>query len=77
VIEPLREPAVLLSENCPECRGTGQMYEPHRNSWPCGRCDGAGREVREVPLSEVWEMAQASHAAVIAPPPSMTREEMR
>lgn len=74
--QPLLEPAVLLSENCPECIGTGQIQNGPRAGGACDHCDGAGRQVREVPLSEVWTMMQTAHARVVAPPPSELRRQV-
>lgn len=88
---PLLEPAVLVSENCPDCRGTGfkvvtglaaetpwakqdrDAQDVPRSTTPCGRCEGAGREVREVPLSELMQLLsqsqeQARQAARVASP---------
>lgn len=73
---PLLEAAVLLSENCLLCKGTGRIQpgQPLEGA-VCHECDGAGRQVREVPLSELWPMAQQAHARVVAPPPSALREQ--
>lgn len=68
--QPLLEPAVLVSENCSECRGTGVVGEPEVE---CAACEGAARVVNEVPMSEAWEMMRSAHARLVAPPPSALR----
>lgn len=89
---PLLEPALLVSENCPECRGTGYKVvlgngdtvspwlsadalslDAPRKTTPCDRCEGAGREVREVPLSEVARMLHGAMQRYAPPSPSELR----
>lgn len=69
-MQPLLEPAVLVSENCPDCHGTGER----EGEGACGRCDGDGRELHEVPLSEFHTMMQDAQRRVTAPPPSVLRQ---
>lgn len=68
--QPLLEPALIVSENCPECRGTGVLP----GDLVCDTCGGTARLVHEVPMSEAWEMMQSAHARAVAPPPSILRE---
>ncbi len=71
--QPLLEPCLLISDNCRACRGTAELP----NGAPCEDCNGSGREVREMPLSAAWELAQGAHARLVAPPPSALREAAR
>jgi DnaJ-class molecular chaperone len=68
--QPLMEPAVLVTENCPDCRGTGVGADE-----PCPMCEGSGRVVSEVPMSVAYAQMQACAARATAPPPSMLRQQ--
>jgi DnaJ-class molecular chaperone len=88
---PLLEAAVLVSENCPDCRGTGYRVKQGEVDVPpwdgrdpsvpdvpnrtveCSRCEGAGREVREVPLTELRQMLQGAAAGFAPLAPSEMR----
>jgi DnaJ-class molecular chaperone len=69
--EPLLEPAVLVSTNCPECSGTGSRPD----GIPCPPCEATGRVVEEQPASIAYGMLRDAHARAVAPPPSMLREQ--
>lgn len=89
-LAPLLEPAVLVSQNCPECRGTGfrvvkgaateapwlrasaDVMDVPRRTVRCERCEGGGREVSEVPISEFVQLLQRSREAH-SPSPSELR----
>lgn len=71
--QPLLQPAILVSENCPECQGTGEDRKSPVPHHPCDRCEGSGREVREVPMSEAFEMLREQHLRITEPPPSELR----
>jgi hypothetical protein len=88
---PLLEPAVLVSENCEPCRGTGYRVvrtggsdapwegqdltvpDVPNNTVPCEDCDSAGRQVREVPLSEFVQLAAQIGVGPRVPSPSELR----
>ena len=88
---PLLEAAVLVSENCPSCRGTGYRVlrtgghdapwsgrdplasDVPKNTGPCADCEGSGRTVREVPVSEFAQLAQQSLRPPRVPSPSELR----
>jgi hypothetical protein len=95
---PLLEAAVLVSQNCEPCRGTGYRVRSTRpvasghdpigapwdgrdaatpdvptNTVPCEDCEGAGRQVHEVPLSELAQMLQQAATGPRAPSPSELR----
>jgi hypothetical protein len=75
--EPLLEPALLVSDNCTACHGTGDgtgETEGGRAAL-CTHCEGSGREVREMPVSAAFEMARQSYERLTAPPPSAVREQ--
>lgn len=69
--EPLREPAILVSENCPECSGTGERS----GGIPCPDCDASGRLINEVPASIAFGMLRDHNARATAPPPSVLRDQ--
>lgn len=75
--QPLAEAAVLVSENCPECRGTGVRDAAQAPDHPCELCEGSGRVVSEVPMSVAFAQMQAASALATAPPPSALREQAR
>jgi hypothetical protein len=58
---PLSEPAVLVSQNCERCGGTGGS-----TALGCSRCDGSGRVVSEVPLSEFLQLLGQRQQATFA-----------
>jgi DnaJ-class molecular chaperone len=65
---------VLVSENCTACKGTGTLERKESRS-TCGDCDGSGRRISEMPVSEVYELARRRAERLVAPPPSAAREE--
>jgi DnaJ-class molecular chaperone len=73
--QPLLEAAVLVSENCPECRGTGRRHDRGAPDHPCELCEESGRLVSEVPMSVAFAQMQAASAQATAPPPSALREQ--
>lgn len=90
---PLLEPAVLVSENCPDCRGTGfrvvvrgstpselpwagrdpLKQDMPKNTVPCEHCEGQGRQLREVPVSELAQLMNVSTQRPRSPSPSELR----
>lgn len=71
--QPLLEPAVLVTENCDDCRGTG--LEDRLDGGPCGKCEGSGRLVSEVPMSIAYRMMADHSERATAPPPSELRRQ--
>lgn len=53
------QPTVTVADECPDCNGTGLVYErtalADYNEYECDRCGGTGEVEFQLPLDEAQE----------------------